>query len=86
MKHLSDSAIERVALKSKLLLHLLALLLLVVVVLVVAFEREHVDGVPEVVLVLLVLEIWHELVYVHEVGLEGTPGREVDVSDDLIDA
>ena len=82
---LPDGAIERVSLKPELFLHLLALLLLVVVILIIPFKCEHVDCVPKIMLVFFVLQVWHELVYVHEVGLEGATGRQMNVSNNFID-
>ena len=44
------------------------------------------NGVREVVPVAVFLEVWHELVQVGRVGAERATRRQVDVSDDLIDA
>lgn len=44
------------------------------------------DGMREVVAVLIVSQVWHELVKVARVGLEGAARREVDISDDLVHA
>ena len=44
------------------------------------------NGVREVVPVAVFLEVWHEFVQVGRVGAERATRRQVDVSDDLIDA
>lgn len=48
-------------------------------------EREAVDAVAKVVLV-AILQIWHEVVNMHSVGLERPSGRQVEVADNLVDA
>ena len=69
-----------------LLLQFLANIRLLEIVLVITLERERVNRVRKVVAVAVFLEVRNELIDVLRRGAEGPARREVNVTDDLIDA
>ena len=79
-------AVQRIVLNPQFLLHLTPNFGFENIILVISLERKFMDSVREVMTVAVVLEIGNQFVYMLRTGAERASRRQMNVSNDLVEA